>query len=187
MAESSGFAQDDGWSCATSVILSPLPRSCISGAPPSALGSPQPVLSQQIQQLEQEIEAQLFHRLTRGVELADAGMAFFDDARAILEHVEQAKAKAQRVARGDQGMIRIGFTGSASFDPIVPANDSRLPRALPRDRGLSRRKRHFTVGRQSACRAGRCRLYPLPIPRDGRSFRRFDHRGGVAHRAAVPA
>jgi DNA-binding transcriptional LysR family regulator len=84
------------------------------------LGIAQPALSQQIQQLEQEIEALLFHRLTRGVELADAGKAFLDDARAILEHVEQAKAKAQRVARGDQGMIRIGFTGSASFNPIVP-------------------------------------------------------------------
>jgi DNA-binding transcriptional LysR family regulator len=85
------------------------------------LGIAQPALSQQIQQLEQEIEALLFHRLTRGVELADAGKAFLDDARAILEHVEQAKAKAQRVARGDQGMIRIGFTGSASFNPIVPS------------------------------------------------------------------
>src|SRR5580704_4075809 len=81
------------------------------------LGIAQPALSQQIQQ---EIEALLFHRLTRGVELADAGRVFLDDARAILEHVEQAKAKAQRVARGDQGMIRIGFTGSASFNPIVP-------------------------------------------------------------------
>src|SRR3984893_7610238 len=84
------------------------------------LGIAQPALSQQIQQLEQEIEALLFHRLTRGVELADAGRVFLDDARAILEHVEQAKARAQRVARGDQGMIRIGFTGSASFNPIVP-------------------------------------------------------------------
>lgn len=84
------------------------------------LGIAQPALSQQIQQLEQEIEALLFHRLTCGVELTDAGGAFLDDARAILEHVEQAKAKTQRVARGDQGMIRIGFTGSASFNPIVP-------------------------------------------------------------------
>lgn len=57
------------------------------------LGIAQPALSQQIQQLEQEIEALLFHRLTRGVELADAGRAFLDDARAILEHVEQAKAR----------------------------------------------------------------------------------------------
>jgi DNA-binding transcriptional LysR family regulator len=85
------------------------------------LGIAQPALSQQIHQLEQEIEVLLFHRLTRGVELADAGRVFLDDARAILERVEQAKAKAQRVARGDQGMIRVGFTGSASFNPIVPS------------------------------------------------------------------
>jgi DNA-binding transcriptional LysR family regulator len=85
------------------------------------LGIAQPALSQQIQQLEQEIEALLFHRLTRGVELADAGRIFLDDARAILGHVERAKAKAQRVARSDQGMIRIDFTGSASFNPIVPS------------------------------------------------------------------
>jgi DNA-binding transcriptional LysR family regulator len=84
------------------------------------LGIAQPALSQQIHQLEQELEILLFHRLTRGVELADAGQVFLDDARAILDRVEQAKAKAQRVARGDQGMIRIGFTGSASFNPIVP-------------------------------------------------------------------
>jgi DNA-binding transcriptional LysR family regulator len=62
----------------------------------------------------------LFHRLTRGVEHADAGKVFLDDARAILAPVEQAKAKAQRVARGDQGTSRIGFTGSVSFNPIVP-------------------------------------------------------------------
>ncbi|MBO0739214.1 MAG: LysR family transcriptional regulator [Alphaproteobacteria bacterium] len=85
------------------------------------LGIAQPALSQQIQQLENEIEVLLFHRLTRGVELTDAGKALLDDARAILARIEQAKAKAQQVARGDQGMIRIGFTGAASFNPLVPA------------------------------------------------------------------
>ena len=56
------------------------------------LGIAQPALSQQIQQLEQEIEALLFHRLTRGVELADAGKAFLDDRRryyVVSWHEEQ--------------------------------------------------------------------------------------------------
>jgi hypothetical protein len=35
MEDEFGFPQDDGWSCATSAILSPPPRSCISGAPQS--------------------------------------------------------------------------------------------------------------------------------------------------------
>ena len=55
------------------------------------LGIAQPALSQQIQQLEQEIESLLLHRLTRGVELTDAGRCLLEDARSILEQVQQAK------------------------------------------------------------------------------------------------
>ena len=151
------------------------------------LGIAQPALSQQIQQLEQEIEALLFHRLTRGVELTDAGKAFLDDARVILEHVEQAKAKAQRVARGDQGMIRIGFTGSASFNPIVPGVIQDYRARFPGIAVSLVESRHLAAGRQPARRAGRCRFYPLAIPRGRRSFRRFHPRGGDADCAAVQA
>jgi DNA-binding transcriptional LysR family regulator len=84
------------------------------------LGIGQPPLSQQIQQLEQEIGTALFHRLSRGVELTDAGRVFLHDARAVLAAASRAKADAQRVARGEQGQIRVGFTGSASFNMFVP-------------------------------------------------------------------
>jgi DNA-binding transcriptional LysR family regulator len=85
------------------------------------LGIAQPPLSQQIQQLEREVGTQLFHRLTRGVELTEAGRAFWQDAKAILDQIERAKAAAQAVARGERGSVRIGFTSSASFNPFVPA------------------------------------------------------------------
>jgi len=84
------------------------------------LGLGQPPLSQQIRQLEQEIGSALFHRLARGVELTDVGKVFLEDARAILEHLERAKATAQRVARGEEGMVRVGFTMSTSCHPLVP-------------------------------------------------------------------
>lgn len=84
------------------------------------LGIGQPPLSQQIQQLEQELGLPLFRRLPRGVALTEAGQSFFDDARAILANVERASAQARRVARGEQGRLRVGMINSAPFHPFVP-------------------------------------------------------------------
>ena len=84
------------------------------------LGIEQPPLSQQIRQLEQEVGTPLFRRLPRGVALTDAGGAFLGDAREVLERVRLATAHAQRVARGDQGRIRVGMINSAPFHPFVP-------------------------------------------------------------------
>jgi DNA-binding transcriptional LysR family regulator len=84
------------------------------------LGIQQPPLSQQIQALERELDAQLFHRKPRGVELTPAGRALLDDARAILARTEAAVAATKRAARGEAGRIGLGFTSSASFHPFVP-------------------------------------------------------------------
>jgi len=84
------------------------------------LGIQQPPLSQQIKALERELDAQLFHRKPRGVELTPAGRALLDEARAILARVEEAVAATRRAARGEAGRIGIGFTSSASFHPFVP-------------------------------------------------------------------
>ena len=59
------------------------------------LGIQQPPLSMQIRQLEQEMGTALFRRLTRGVELTDAGGLLLEEARRILEQVAQAKANVQ--------------------------------------------------------------------------------------------
>jgi DNA-binding transcriptional LysR family regulator len=84
------------------------------------LGIQQPPLSQQIRALEHELDAQLFRRKPRGVELTPAGRALLDDARAILARAEAAIAATRRAARGETGRIGIGFTSSASFHPFVP-------------------------------------------------------------------
>jgi DNA-binding transcriptional LysR family regulator len=84
------------------------------------LGMQQPPLSQQIRALERELDVQLFRRKPRGVELTDAGTAFLERARAILDEVDRAFSTARRTARGEQGRVVVGFTGSAPFHPFVP-------------------------------------------------------------------
>src|SRR5918999_234361 len=84
------------------------------------LGIQQPPLSMQIRALEQELGVQLFRRQPRGVELTDAGSAFLDRARAILEQVDHAFATTRRTARGELGRVVVGFTSSAPFHPFVP-------------------------------------------------------------------
>jgi DNA-binding transcriptional LysR family regulator len=84
------------------------------------LGIQQPPLSLQIRALEQELDVQLFRRKPRGVELTDAGAAFLERARAILDQVDRAAATTRRTARGEQGRVVVGFTSSAPFHPFVP-------------------------------------------------------------------
>lgn len=91
----------------------------------------QPALSQQIRQLEDEIGAPLFYRLTRGVELTEAGRAFLPFAKAALAASEQAAGAARRAAKGELGQLRIGFTSSASFNPIVTRTIGRFRDAYP--------------------------------------------------------
>jgi DNA-binding transcriptional LysR family regulator len=85
------------------------------------LGIGQPPLSLQIQRLEREIGAQLFRRLSRGVELTEAGVLLLDNARQILALVERTRADVQRLSRGEIGQLRLGFAGATYFQPLVPA------------------------------------------------------------------
>jgi DNA-binding transcriptional LysR family regulator len=95
------------------------------------VGIGQPPLSQQIRDLEREIGAPLFHRLPHGAELTEAGESFLEKARGIVAQAEQAKAAAQRAARGETGRLRVGFSGSAAFNPAVPAPIRDFRRAYP--------------------------------------------------------
>src|SRR6185312_14175772 len=95
------------------------------------LGIQQPPLSMQIRALEQELDVQLFRRQPRGVELTDAGVAFLDRARVILDEVDRALATTRRTARGEQGRVAVGFTSSAPFHPFVPRVIRGFREALP--------------------------------------------------------
>lgn len=85
------------------------------------LGIGQPPLSMQIRQLERELGVRLFRRLSRGVELTEAGQLLLERAESIMAQVEQAKTDVLRLARGESGRLRLGFAGATYFQPRVPA------------------------------------------------------------------
>lgn len=80
----------------------------------------QPALTAHIQQLESDLGVQLFVRNRRSVELTPAGASLHKDAAAILQQLQNATLRAQRVARGEAGQLRIGFVASAATS-LVPA------------------------------------------------------------------
>src|SRR6202047_2144435 len=95
------------------------------------LGIAQPALSRQIQDLEKELGFALFDRLPRGVKLSAAGKLFLSDARRILQEVEEAKLRAERVAKGKAGTLRVGFMVTISWHGVVPDSFRRFRRQPP--------------------------------------------------------
>ena len=75
----------------------------------------QPPLSQQIRRLEKELQAPLFQRTKRHVELTNAGRVFLEEARALVAQAEQAASSAQRASRGEIGQLVVGCALWADF------------------------------------------------------------------------
>lgn len=75
----------------------------------------QPPLSAQIKQLEAELGTLLLERTTRKVELTEAGALLMKRARQILADVEATQNDVAEVGRGAAGVLRIGFSGTATY------------------------------------------------------------------------
>ena len=73
----------------------------------------QPSVSQQIQKLEAELGAPLFHRMKRGVALTEAGQALVPRARSVLAQLEEMKAAVHEVATLLSGTLTVGAPPSA--------------------------------------------------------------------------
>ncbi|MFC9664087.1 LysR substrate-binding domain-containing protein [Nocardia sp. NPDC127606] len=78
----------------------------------------QPALSQQIKQLEAQLEIQLFDRSTRRVEVTQAGERFAEHARRIVSACECATEDMAAFARGSAGRVSVGFVGTATYDVL---------------------------------------------------------------------
>jgi DNA-binding transcriptional LysR family regulator len=73
------------------------------------LGVSQPALSKQLAQIEEELEGPLFLRGRAGVELTPAGRLVVGEARPLLAAADQLVVRARRSARGESGLLRLGF------------------------------------------------------------------------------
>ena len=81
------------------------------------LNMAQPPLSRQVQQLEDELGVRLLHR-SRPLNLTEPGRYLLEQARQILNRVDEAKAMTQRIAKGMVLQFNIGFVASTLYDAL---------------------------------------------------------------------
>lgn len=91
----------------------------------------QPPLSMQIKQLEEEIGTELFYRTSQGVSLTPSGKVFLKSVLPIQHQVQHAIKQAQSTANGEIGELRLGFTGTAILNPLIPKAIQRFQKQYP--------------------------------------------------------
>ena len=79
----------------------------------------QPAMSRQIKQLEEEIDAILFNRNKRNVQLTAAGKFFVGEVEGMLNKLDKVIKRTSQIHYGNAGEIRIGFTHSV-MQSILP-------------------------------------------------------------------
>src|ERR1700751_6246844 len=70
----------------------------------------QPALSRQIRDLQDEIGFSLLERTAKSVRLTDAGRAFLDNARALLQSADEAVTNARAVANAEATELHVGYS-----------------------------------------------------------------------------
>jgi len=79
----------------------------------------QPSLSQQIRQLERELDTELFDRSVRPIRLTNAGQLLLGNASSIVAAAEETAREVRRAGRGDVGRLRIGYSYGGLYDLVL--------------------------------------------------------------------
>jgi LysR family transcriptional regulator, benzoate and cis,cis-muconate-responsive activator of ben and cat genes len=90
----------------------------------------QPALSRQIRDLEDEIGFSLLERTAKSVRLTDAGRAFLDNARALLQNANEAVTKARAVASAETTELHVGYSAENTAE-ILPKTLRAFQQAMP--------------------------------------------------------
>src|ERR1700751_299855 len=91
----------------------------------------QPALSRQIRDLEGEIGFSLLERTAKSVRLTDAGRAFLDNARALLQNADEAVTKARAVASAEPTELHVGYSPTPTAE-ILPKTLRGFRKAMPK-------------------------------------------------------
>lgn len=85
-----------------------------------SLAIDQSALSRRIKDLEHRVGCRLLHRTTHSVRLTDAGRSFYDANFALVQDISRAIERANRIARGQSGSLRIAYMTFAAIH-LLPA------------------------------------------------------------------
>ncbi|MFE0171352.1 LysR family transcriptional regulator [Streptomyces sp. NPDC059002] len=80
-------------------------------------------VSQTIQRLERRVGAPLFDRTSRRVALTPLGRRLYEDVAAGSRRIEEGLARAQDEARGVEGVLPVGYLGSAAGEFVMDVTE----------------------------------------------------------------
>jgi len=94
------------------------------------LGASQPTISKQLAALETQLGVTLLQRTTRRLSLTEAGTAYYESARRILEQVAEAEAGVSHLSKGPRGTLTVSAPntlGQTFLDRMIIAFQARHP------------------------------------------------------------
>ena len=91
----------------------------------------QPPLSRQIRDLEDELGFPLLKRTAKSVGLTEAGRTFLNEARAVLQRVDEGVKKARAIATAGETDLHIGYSPTPTAE-ILPKTLRGFRKAMPK-------------------------------------------------------
>lgn len=84
------------------------------------LGISRPAVTRSIAMLEEHFNVRLLHRSTHNVSVTEAGEAYVDGVRDVLEKLDEVEAEVNRTVREPKGTLRIAAPTSFSVTDLAP-------------------------------------------------------------------
>ena len=84
------------------------------------LGISRPAVTRSIAMLEEHFNVRLLHRSTHNVSVTEAGEAYVDGVRDVLEKLDEVEAEVNRTVREPRGTLRIAAPTSFSVMDLAP-------------------------------------------------------------------